>query len=83
MDDNRKIAGELLKIAKELVAWKQFPVDYNMNDSMNRGVVQQNMSKYVDDINTMLRMFSMDGSVCRGKMLETLKNFKSYVEANW
>lgn len=64
MDENVRLAGELLRCARGIVAWKKFPVDYRMQDMPRRDAVLERISGYVTQLETMERLLESDGSVC-------------------
>lgn len=82
MDDNIALAGEMLRVARSLVAWKPYPVDYRMQDAQRRENAMGRISQYVSDLEAMAKMLEGDGDVCRGKMIEVLKEFEAYVDGN-
>lgn len=81
--DNKMVANELRKIATEIVAYdNNFPIEYHMMDQLKRDRISEKMKEYVQAVNTMFNMFSDSGSVCKGKLLETLHSFENCVTSN-
>lgn len=82
MNDNARIAKEMINIAKEIVSLSPYPVDYKLQNPQTKEYVHKGLSEYVTELETMVKMLDKDGSVCRDKMLEVLKSMEEYARVN-
>ena len=82
MNDNIRIAGEMIRIAKDIVALSPYPVNYKLQNTRLKENTYNELSKRVGELEIMVKMLDNDGSVCRDKMIEVLKEMEEYVRVN-